>query len=91
MSLEKQLKKAEERLEKEKEELAKQKEKVKEAQSRYSKVKRKLETRLKIQIGAIFMKYFDISSLEEAESVARQFAEHVREHKHYQKNEEETS
>lgn len=78
------------RLKEEEEKLKLIKQKQKELRSRLSKEKRKKETRMKIQIGAIFMKYFDIQSLEEAESVARQFAEYVREKKHYQREESQT-
>lgn len=85
----KKLEKLEEKLKKLKQEEQELKQRRKEIRAQLNKEKRKQETRLKIQIGAIFMKYFDISSLEEAESVARQFAAYVREHKHYQKNKDD--
>jgi hypothetical protein len=42
---------------------------------------RKERTKRLVQTGAIFEKYFDCHSVEEAEQIARQFADYVKEKK----------
>ena len=49
-----------------------------ELQQKIRAKERKERTRRLIEIGAIFEKYFEITSVEEAENIAKQFSEFVK-------------
>lgn len=70
-----------EQIEKLQERLEKTKARLQQLQAKKKEKERKERTRRLIQIGAIFERYFEISSIEEAETIAKTFAGYVKAHK----------